>query len=97
MSFIPLGEVAKNIKVSANWTKQRFISSVFDSKHCVEEIAVPCQESISERELGLWSILPTANVVKTFDQSFVAQIKPSDSSCAYTLFPSCVDKTNIWS
>ena len=53
---------------------------------CVEEIiAVPYQESFAERKLGLLLILSTANVVKTFEQSFVGQITPSDSNCVYTL------------
>ena len=30
-------------------------------------------------------------------QSFVVEIRPSDSNCVYTLSPSCVNKTNIWS
>ena len=46
-------------------------------------------------ELGLWSILTRANVVKKFEQSFDAQITPSDSNCVYALSPSYVDKTNI--
>ena len=81
--------------VAANWTKQRFIPSVSDSRCRVEEIVVPCQELFAERELGLWSILSTANVVKIFEQSFVGQTTPSDSNCRHTLFSSCVDKTNI--
>ena len=66
---------------TANWTQQRFIPSAFDSRFCVEEIAVPCQQTFAEWELGLWSILSTANVVKTFERSFVGQSTPSDSNC----------------
>ena len=48
----------------------------------VEKFAVPSPESLVQ--LGFWSILSTANVVETFEQSFVAQITPSDSNCVYT-------------
>ena len=90
------GRGCKNLEaVAANWTEQHFIPSVFDSRCCVEEIAVLCQKSFAEPELGLWSILSTANVVKTFERSFVGQTTPSDSNCIHALFPSCVDKTNI--
>ena len=63
----------------------------------VEKFAVLSQESCIQRKLGLWSILSTANVVETFEQSFVAQITPSDSNCVYALSLCNVDQTDIWS
>ena len=63
----------------------------------VEKFAVLSQESCIQRKLGLWSILSTANVVETFEQSFVAQISPSDSNFVYALSLCNVDQTDIWS
>ena len=47
----------KGVYCLLTWTEQCFIPSAFDSRCCVEEIAVPCQESFAERELGLWYYL----------------------------------------
>ena len=88
-----LGRDYKTIKAAfTNWTEQHFISCVFDLRCCVENISLHAKNL-----LGLWSISSTTNAVKTFEQSFIAQNTPSDSNCVYTLSPSCVDKTNIWS
>ena len=91
LSCVPLGEAAKPEVMSAYWIEQRFIPSAFDSRCCVEEIAVPCQEHFAELELILWSMLSTANIVKAFDRSLVGQTIPFDSNCVHKLFPSWVD------
>ena len=65
------------------------IPCVFDSSCFFEEIAVSYQKYFAEQDMGLWSILSTANVVKTFKQSFVGQVTPLDSNCIHALFPRC--------
>ena len=71
LSCIPLREAAKPLKQCLLTRQNNTLFHVFDSRCCIEEIAVPCQESFAKQELELCLILSTANVVETFKQSSV--------------------------
>ena len=48
-------------------------------------------------ELGLWSMLSTAAVVKTPVTACGGHTTPSDSNLAHTLFATSVDIAKVWS
>ena len=50
-------------------------------------MAVPCHESLAVLELGSWSMLSTACVVKRLVRSEVGHTSPSFSNWSMTLLP----------
>ena len=51
----------------------------------VAEIAFPCQKSVAVLELGLWSMLSTANGENILKRSDAGQATPSSSNCYHDL------------
>ena len=64
---------------------------------CKRDIAVPWKDLCGVVELGLWSMLSTASVVKIPVTACDEHTAPSDSNLAHTLFATSVDIAKIWS
>ena len=64
---------------------------------CNRDIAVPWKDPCDVVELGLWSMLSTAAVVKTPVTACGGHTTPSDSNLAHRLFPTSVDIAKVWS